>query len=82
MKQDTKIIGGVSVNIPSGIKKYKSSKDSSGLTERHKAIFEYKFGIKGGIQKTDPEVAQKFKLSISRVRQLSAYVLYKIGCLK
>jgi DNA-directed RNA polymerase specialized sigma subunit len=81
MKQDTKIIGGVSINIPSAIKKFKSSGKSSGLTERHQAIFEYKFGIKDGIQKTDKEVGEKFGISNSRVRQLSAYVLYKIGSL-
>lgn len=74
-------ISGVSVDIPSAIKKYKTVGKSTMLTDRQRTVFETKFGIKDNIVKRDTDTAQIFGISTVRVRQLYASVLYKIGVL-
>lgn len=74
-------ISGQSVDIVDAIKTYKVSGKSSAFTQRQRAIFEEKFGIKDGVRKTNAEVARKFGISPTRVLQLYANVLYKMGYL-
>ena len=63
------------------IESYISSGKLLPLTERQRTVFEYKFGIKDGVIKTNSEVAEKFSISTTRVLQLYANVLYKMGCI-
>ncbi len=63
------------------IESYTSSGKLLPLTERQRTVFEDKFGIKDGIIKTNSKVAEKFGISTTRVLQLCANVLYKMGCI-
>ena len=67
------------ISISTALEHYKASVDSLPIRERHRAIFEERFGIKDGVAKTYAEVGKKFNISSTRVRQLCALVLHKVG---
>jgi RNA polymerase primary sigma factor len=72
-------ISGTTIDVPAALEQYKLSSNSANLKERDRAIFEERFGIKDGIAKTYAEVGKKFKISATRVEQLCARTLFKIG---
>jgi DNA-directed RNA polymerase sigma subunit (sigma70/sigma32) len=77
MKQIT--VAGSTLDVQTVIERYKEMKQSARLTERRAAIFEDKFGVNDGVEKTYAAVGIKFGISNERVRQLCARVLHEIG---
>ena len=72
-------ISGTTIDVPVALEQYKLSGGSAGLKERHREIFEEKFGVRDGVAKTYAEVGKKFNISAARVGQLCALVLFRIG---
>ena len=70
---------GIIIDLPTALEHYKASVGSTTLKERHRAIFEERFGIKDGVAKTYTEVGTRFNISSTRVRQLCAFVFHKVG---
>lgn len=72
-------LDGVAIDLPTTLERYKALVGNAPLKERHRVIFEEKFGIKDGIAKTYTDVAKKFNISSTRVQQLCAFVFFKVG---
>ena len=63
------------------IAEYRKRKDTLDLKERHRAMFEARFGINDGIIKTNKETGRMFGVCGQRVWQISALVLDRMGLL-
>ncbi len=66
---------------PSLIKKYTSHKKELKLLPRYFDIFEFKNGITDGKFHTQVETGRKFKISATRVYQITARVEYEVESL-
>jgi len=69
----------VTLDVQTAIERYKEMKQSARLTARRAAIFEDKFGVNDGVEKTYAAVGITFGISKERVRQLCARGLHEIG---
>ena len=74
-------VDGTTLDVDEVVKRYKAAGKPADVKERHAAVFESVFGVKNGVIKSYAEVGRAFSISSSRVRQLCALVLYKIGLL-